>query len=131
MWLLRRVYAPPAGVAGCEDVQRRVTYRPQVVHDFFEAVMRACRTTRSPIRGFGRRSSNCGHAAMLRQISKPVGFLAGNNIGTEAVVRAQRGAIGTPVRTATPHVDQNRAPNNFLVNDPWWSTQGIGGSCGR
>jgi len=57
--------------------------------------------------------------------------LAGNNIGTEAVVGAQRGAIGTPVRTATPHVDQNRAPNNFLVNDPWWSTQGIGGSCGR
>src|SRR4249919_2557403 len=26
-------------------------------------------------------------------------------------------AFGTPVRTATPHVDQNKVPNNFLVNE--------------
>jgi hypothetical protein len=29
------------------------------------------------------------------------------------------------------HVDQNRAPNNLLVNEPSLSTQGIGGNCGR
>lgn len=40
-------------------------------------------------------------------------------------------AFGTPVRTATPHVDQNKVPNNLLVNEPSLSTQGIGGSSGR
>jgi hypothetical protein len=40
-------------------------------------------------------------------------------------------AFGTPVRTTTPHVDQNKVPNNLLVNDPSLSTQGIGGSSGR
>src|SRR6516165_11858783 len=29
------------------------------------------------------------------------------------------------------HVDQNRVPNNLLVNEPSLSTQGIGGNCGR
>ena len=29
------------------------------------------------------------------------------------------------------HVDQNKVPNNLLVNEPSLSTQGIGGSCGR
>jgi hypothetical protein len=43
----------------------------------------------------------------------------------------RRLAFGTPVRTATLHVDQNKVPNNFLVNEPSWSTQGIGGSSGR
>ena len=27
-------------------------------------------------------------------------------------------AFGTPERTATPHVDQNKVPNNLLVNEP-------------
>jgi hypothetical protein len=40
-------------------------------------------------------------------------------------------AFGTPVRTATLHVDQNKVPNNLLVNEPSLSTQGIGGSSGR
>jgi hypothetical protein len=40
-------------------------------------------------------------------------------------------AFGTPVRTATPHVDQNKVPNNLLVNEPSLSTQRIGGSSGR
>jgi hypothetical protein len=40
-------------------------------------------------------------------------------------------AFGTPVRTATPHVDQYKVPNNLLVNEPSLSTQGIGGSSGR
>jgi hypothetical protein len=29
------------------------------------------------------------------------------------------------------HVDQNKVPNNLLVNEPSLSTHGIGGSCGR
>jgi hypothetical protein len=29
------------------------------------------------------------------------------------------------------HVDQNKVPNNLLVNEPSLSTQGTGGSCGR
>jgi hypothetical protein len=40
-------------------------------------------------------------------------------------------AFGTPVGTATRHADQNKVPNNLLVNEPSLSTQGIGGSSGR
>ena len=40
-------------------------------------------------------------------------------------------AFGTPVRTTTPHVDQNKVPNHLLVNEPSLSIQGIGGNCGR
>jgi hypothetical protein len=29
------------------------------------------------------------------------------------------------------YVDQNKAPNHLLVNEPSLSTHGIGGSCGR
>jgi hypothetical protein len=48
----------------------------------------------------------------------------------------ERGAIGAPVRSATPvycdgWVDQNKVPNNLLVNEPSLSTQRIGGRCGR
>ena len=42
-----------------------------------------------------------------------------------------RFAFGTPVRNRNAHVDQNRVPNNLLVNEPSLSTQGIGGRCGR
>jgi hypothetical protein len=37
--------------------------------------------------------------------------------------------LGCAYRNAD--VDQNRVPNNLLVNEPSLSTQGIGGSCGR
>ena len=33
--------------------------------------------------------------------------------------------------TATFHVDQNKVPNNLLVNEPSLSIQGIGGRSGR
>jgi hypothetical protein len=35
------------------------------------------------------------------------------------------------VAERSAHVDQNKVPNNLLVNEPSLSTQGIGGSCGR
>ena len=45
----------------------------------------------------------------------------GTNLRGKRHARAYRNA----------HVDQNKVPNNLLVNEPSLSTQGIGGSCGR
>jgi hypothetical protein len=65
--------------------------------------------------------------ALIRSL-RGAGALRGRQRGKPTTVIS---AFGTPVRTATPHVDQNELPNNFLVNEPSLSTQGIGGSSGR
>jgi hypothetical protein len=49
--------------------------------------------------------------------------------GVSPYVAREMSGTGTPSSIA--HVDQNKVPNNLLVNEPFLSTQGIGGSCGR
>jgi hypothetical protein len=51
------------------------------------------------------------------------------HVRLEAALEARGNRPARANRNA--HVDQNKVPNNLLVNEPSVSTQGIGGSCGR
>jgi hypothetical protein len=51
--------------------------------------------------------------------------------GAARVQHADAGEADMDERNRNAHVDQNKVPNNLLVNEPSLSTQEIGGSCGR
>ena len=60
----------------------------------------------------------------------PFRFHTDGKMSVNMLVWESSSNTGTRIYRDT-HVDQNKVPNNLLVNEPSLSTQRIGGRCGR